>query len=94
MAVEQVGDGVPRGKGAAGEIGEHEDADDEGPAAGPASLVGLGIARERGWTAPSGHASGSADGAPAHSDDSVAEDAAVEADAPTGETAAEKEEGK
>jgi len=26
---------------------------DEGPAAGPASLVGLRIARERGWTAPS-----------------------------------------
>ena len=26
---------------------------DEGPAAGPASLVGLGIARENGWTAPS-----------------------------------------
>jgi NADH-quinone oxidoreductase subunit E len=25
---------------------------DDGPAAGPASLVGLGIARERGWTAP------------------------------------------
>ena len=25
---------------------------DEGPAAGPASLVGLKIARERGWTAP------------------------------------------
>ncbi len=25
---------------------------DEGPGAGPASLVGLGIARERGWTAP------------------------------------------
>ena len=25
---------------------------DEGPSAGPASLVGLGIARERGWTAP------------------------------------------
>ncbi|MBA3780754.1 NADH-quinone oxidoreductase subunit NuoE [Nocardioides sp. InS609-2] len=25
---------------------------DEGPAAGPASLVGLAIARERGWTAP------------------------------------------
>lgn len=25
---------------------------DEGPAAGPASLVGLEIARERGWTAP------------------------------------------
>ncbi|GAA4112190.1 hypothetical protein GCM10022215_08390 [Nocardioides fonticola] len=25
---------------------------DEGPGAGPSSLVGLGIARERGWTAP------------------------------------------
>jgi NADH-quinone oxidoreductase subunit E len=25
---------------------------DEGPAAGPASLVGLGIARDNGWTAP------------------------------------------
>jgi NADH-quinone oxidoreductase subunit E len=25
---------------------------DEGPAAGPASLVGLGLARENGWTAP------------------------------------------
>ncbi len=29
-----------------------DDRADEGPAAGPASLVGLGIARERGWTAP------------------------------------------
>jgi len=28
---------------------------DDGPAAGPASLVGLDIARERGWTAPSAH---------------------------------------
>jgi NADH-quinone oxidoreductase subunit E len=27
---------------------------DEGPAAGPASLVGLEVARERGWSAPSG----------------------------------------
>jgi NADH-quinone oxidoreductase subunit E len=32
---------------------------DDGPAAGPSSLVGLGIARERGWTAPSSDASGS-----------------------------------
>jgi NADH-quinone oxidoreductase subunit E len=32
---------------------------DEGPAAGGPSLVGLGIARERGWTAPSSDASGS-----------------------------------
>ncbi len=29
---------------------------DEGPAAGPASLVGLGIAQDNGWTAPSGDA--------------------------------------
>jgi NADH-quinone oxidoreductase subunit E len=29
-----------------------DDLADEGPAAGPASLVGLGIARERGWSAP------------------------------------------
>ncbi len=31
---------------------------DEGPGAGPASLVGLGIAQENGWTAPAGEASG------------------------------------
>ena len=30
-----------------------DDLADEGPAAGPASLVGLDIARDRGWTAPS-----------------------------------------
>ena len=29
-----------------------DDLADEGPTAGPASLVGLEIARERGWTAP------------------------------------------
>lgn len=29
---------------------------DDGPAAGPASLVGLGIAEERGWSAPEGAA--------------------------------------
>ncbi|MGH3384070.1 MAG: NADH-quinone oxidoreductase subunit NuoE [Nocardioidaceae bacterium] len=32
-----------------------DDLADEGPAAGPASLVGLQIARERGWTAPDGN---------------------------------------
>jgi NADH-quinone oxidoreductase subunit E len=39
----------------------------EGPAAGPESLVGLALARERGWTAPSANGEGS-DGAstPAH----------------------------
>jgi len=36
-----------------------DDRADEGPSAGPASLVGLGIAREQGWTAPEAeHASG------------------------------------
>ena len=32
-----------------------DDLADEGPAAGPASLVGLRLARERGWRAPSGN---------------------------------------
>ena len=31
-----------------------DDRADEGPAAGPSSLVGLKIAREKGWTAPEG----------------------------------------
>src|SRR3954454_1400387 len=35
-----------------------DDLADEGPAAGPASLVGLEIARDRGWTAPPAHADG------------------------------------
>jgi NADH-quinone oxidoreductase subunit E len=35
-----------------------DDRVDEGPGAGPASLVGLRIARERGWTAPSSDAAG------------------------------------
>jgi NADH-quinone oxidoreductase subunit E len=38
-----------------------DDRADEGPAAGPASLVGLQIARERGWTAPGREASTSRD---------------------------------
>jgi NADH-quinone oxidoreductase subunit E len=33
--------------------GFHDGLADEGPSAGPASLVGLNIAREQGWTAPS-----------------------------------------
>lgn len=37
-----------------------DDLADEGPTAGPASLVGLQIARENGWTAPASNASGSA----------------------------------
>ena len=67
---------------------------DEGPAAGGPSLVGLGIARERGWTAPSSDKSGHAGGAPKDSDDRVAEQAAVEESSSTDETAAEKDEAK
>ncbi len=39
-----------------------DDLADEGPVAGPSSLVGLGIARTRGWTAPPGEAGGVAAG--------------------------------
>jgi NADH-quinone oxidoreductase subunit E len=35
-----------------------DDRADEGPAAGPASLLGLRIARERGWSAPGAGRSG------------------------------------
>jgi NADH-quinone oxidoreductase subunit E len=35
-----------------------DDRADEGPAAGPATLLGLRIAQERGWTAPGGEESG------------------------------------
>ncbi len=41
-----------------------DDRADEGPAAGPASLVGLQIARENGWTAPDS-GQGAATGSPA-----------------------------
>ena len=81
---------------------------DEGPGAGPASLVGLKIARERGWTAPpaddggrdrrTGHAipegSDQAVSAARESDDDQAEQAAVEAESPTTESAAEKGEAR
>jgi len=45
-----------------------DDRADEGPAAGPASLVGLRLAHERGWTAPPGEDSRDADtgSQPAH----------------------------
>jgi NADH-quinone oxidoreductase subunit E len=44
---------------------------DEGPAAGPASLVGLEIARENDWRAPAGSASGDADAVPSDKVDAV-----------------------
>ena len=67
---------------------------DEGPAAGPASLVGLGIARERGWTAPPGSESGGKPEAVdpvADAGDTTAKAATVEEQAPTGQDAAKKE---
>jgi NADH-quinone oxidoreductase subunit E len=63
---------------------------DEGPSAGPASLVGLEIARENGWTAPS--ASGgsselpeSKEGAVAEADTQRAESETIAEEAPTDE---------
>ena len=70
---------------------------DEGPAAGHASLVGLGIARENGWEAPdssAGRETG-ADAPSAASDQSNhAKSAAVEESTSSDETAAEKDEAK
>ncbi len=55
-----------------------DDLADEGPSAGPASLVGLNIAREQGWTAPSVK---------------HARQSATEPDAAEGDTASDKAEG-
>jgi NADH-quinone oxidoreductase subunit E len=66
-----------------------DDLADEGPAAGPASLVGLGIARERGWTAPH-HDADSGSGRTA---DSKVE-AVEQADTGRAETETKQEEGK
>jgi NADH-quinone oxidoreductase subunit E len=54
-----------------------DDRADEGPAAGPASLVGLEIARENGWKAPESQrpAVGAGSGASAGSKESAAEEA-------------------
>ncbi|MBZ5740439.1 NADH-quinone oxidoreductase subunit NuoE [Nocardioides mangrovi] len=60
---------------------------DEGPAAGPASLVGLGIARERGWTAPSSDA-GAGSGKTAE----TKEEAVEQADTSRAETETKQEE--
>jgi NADH-quinone oxidoreductase subunit E len=62
---------------------------DEGPGAGPASLVGLELARDRGWSAPSGSTSG-ATGSPA---DSATESAEL-ADTSRAETETQQEEGR
>jgi NADH-quinone oxidoreductase subunit E len=63
-----------------------DDRVDEGPGAGPASLVGLGIAQENGWTAPGSEASGDT-GSPA---DTAAESAEL-ADTSRAETETKQE---
>ena len=65
-----------------------DDRVDEGPGAGPASLVGLQIARDRSWAAPASHARGSA-GSPA---DTPGESAAL-ADTSRAESETTQEEG-
>ncbi len=64
---------------------------DEGPAAGPASLVGLDIAREHGWTAPERRRR--EDATPADLPDGKTE-AAEEADTSRAETETKAEEGQ
>ncbi len=70
---------------------------DEGPAAGPASLVGLEIARAQGWTAPDApapaevEAASSKQEAAADADTSRAESETVEETSGSDESAAEKE---
>ncbi len=66
-----------------------DDLADEGPGAGPASLVGLDIARERGWTAPGAGSSGEI-GSTADS----AKEAAAQADTSRAETETTQEEGQ
>ena len=60
---------------------------DEGPAAGEASLLGLRIAEDRGWTAPSADASGETGTEP-----TTAEGAAEEADTARAETETKQQE--
>jgi NADH-quinone oxidoreductase subunit E len=75
----------------------------DGPGAGPASLVGLSIARQNKWSAPSsdqktdrkGGELGAAEGSPVEKADSPqTEAAAVDQSSPATETGAEKDEAK
>jgi NADH-quinone oxidoreductase subunit E len=66
-----------------------DDLADEGPAAGPASLVGLAIARDRGWRAPSTETSGDAGSTADTKAESVAQ-----ADTSRAETETRQEEGQ
>ncbi|MCL2541947.1 MAG: NADH-quinone oxidoreductase subunit NuoE [Nocardioidaceae bacterium] len=78
-----------------------DDLVDDGPAAGPASLAGLEIARERGWTAPGGDGQAPAETTTASkqqaagtADTQRAESETVEETSGTDEAAAEKPEAK
>jgi NADH-quinone oxidoreductase subunit E len=62
---------------------------DEGPAAGGPSLVGLGIARERGWTAPAGDSSGSTQAVAGSKEEAV-----EQADTSRAETETKQQEGQ
>jgi NADH-quinone oxidoreductase subunit E len=69
-----------------------DDRVDEGPAAGPASLVGLGIAKDRGWTAPDGGDT-RALGATADASPDSATEAVEQADTARAESETKQEEG-
>jgi NADH-quinone oxidoreductase subunit E len=66
-----------------------DDLADEGPSAGPASLVGLGIARERDWTAPGADSQGDTG-----SSADTATEAAEQADTSRAESETKQEEGQ
>jgi hypothetical protein len=73
---------------------------DDGPSAGPPSIVGLEIAREPGWTAPDApsaaavEAPGSKGEAVADADTARAESESVDESSDAGESGAEKEQAK
>jgi NADH-quinone oxidoreductase subunit E len=64
-----------------------DDLADEGPAAGPASLLGLQIAREKGWTAPGGEGDKRARG----TDTTAAKQSGVDAQTSMGRAPAEEQ---
>ncbi|WP_395657109.1 NADH-quinone oxidoreductase subunit NuoE [Nocardioides sp.] len=67
-----------------------DDLADEGPAAGPASLVGLGLARANGWTAPP-TGGGALTGGSAEAVPDTKQDAVDEADTGRAETETQQE---
>ncbi len=66
---------------------------DDGPAAGPASLVGLDIARERGWTAPHPKADSAVSTGSTTGVADTKEEAVAQADTARAETETRQEEG-